>query len=103
MAIDGTPVTTAIAHRESVSERVVLAVASATGVDPLAVTPPLYDVIDPDALDGLFGPADGGGERDSGTVSFQLGGCQVTVDATGAVVAIPTDGRCAGTTQETAV
>lgn len=38
----------------TVSERVIEAVAEAEGVDPTDVTPPLYDVMDPDALDRLF-------------------------------------------------
>ena len=38
----------------TVSERVIEAVAEAEGVDPTDVTPPLYDVMDPDALDQLF-------------------------------------------------
>jgi hypothetical protein len=35
------------------SERVVQAVAEETGTDPVDL-PPLYDVIDPDALDAVF-------------------------------------------------
>ncbi|AEH35730.1 HalOD1 output domain-containing protein [Halopiger xanaduensis] len=38
---------------EQPSVRVVEAIAAAEGVDPAALEPPLYDVLDPDALDTL--------------------------------------------------
>lgn len=38
---------------EQPSVRVVEAIAAAEGVDPAALEPPLYDVVDPDALDTL--------------------------------------------------
>jgi hypothetical protein len=38
---------------DSASRRVVREVAEATGSDPTDL-PPLYEVVDPDALDGLF-------------------------------------------------
>lgn len=38
---------------EPPSVRVVEAIAEAEGVDPAALEPPLYDVLDPDALDAL--------------------------------------------------
>lgn len=50
----------------SPSERVVETVAEATATDPLELEP-LYDVIDPDALDRLFRP--GRGDRPNGGVS----------------------------------
>ena len=40
--------------------------------------PPLYDVIDPDALDNLFTPTQAGSER-HGKVTFQYCGYRVTV------------------------
>ena len=42
--------------------------------------PPLYDVIDPDALEKLFAPTQAGTER-HGTVTFQYCGYQVTVNS----------------------
>ncbi|WP_423747291.1 HalOD1 output domain-containing protein (plasmid) [Haladaptatus sp. SPP-AMP-3] len=42
--------------------------------------PPLYDVIDPDALDRLFAPTQAGTRR-HGTVTFQYCGYQVTVNS----------------------
>lgn len=40
--------------------------------------PPLYDVIDPDALDNLFAPTQAGSER-HGKIAFQYCGYRVTV------------------------
>ena len=39
---------------DSLSEKVVEAVASAEGRDPLDLDPPLYHAINPDALEALF-------------------------------------------------
>lgn len=71
---------------ERASEVVVTAVARATGKatttvgtgDPLA---PLYETLDPEALDALVESGDGPDTR----VTFGYGGCDVTVDATGVV------------------
>lgn len=69
------------------STSVVLAVANALGCDPLALGERLYDVLDPDALDRLFGdgtPADG-----TRRLAFELAGCAVTVHADGRIVVRP--------------
>lgn len=71
---------------ESVSETVVSAVAEATDVDPLALDPRLYEVIDPDALDRLFNEA-----QSEGRVGFTMAGCQVSVHADDHVVVVPLD------------
>lgn len=39
---------------ERMSHRVVTAVADREGVDPVELTTPLYEAVDPDALDSLF-------------------------------------------------
>lgn len=74
----------------SVTETVVAAVAEATGLQAGAgggeVLDPLYDVVDPDALDALFRRSDPGG-RSSGTVTFTYSGYEVTVEG-GTVVAV---------------
>lgn len=57
----------------AVSTRIVVAVASAKDVDPLSLSPPLADELDPDALDRLV---------DAETqlhLSFTAWGCQITV------------------------
>lgn len=72
---------------ESISETVVYAIAEATATDPTDL-PPLYDVIDLQALDQLF--------RDrsvntgmSARVTFSVEDCEVTVHADGEVVVSP--------------
>ncbi|MFW6382637.1 MAG: HalOD1 output domain-containing protein [Haloferacaceae archaeon] len=64
--------------RTTVSVRVVEAVASATGRDELTL-PPLYDAVDPDALDTLTE-----GTRDV-EISFVYAGYEVTVGSDGEV------------------
>lgn len=58
---------------ESVSEAVVRAVADAEGVPPTEVTPPLYESVNPEALDDLFG------SRPGGHVAFPYCGYEVVV------------------------
>lgn len=61
------------------------AVARATGVDPAAL-PPLYDVVDPDALDALFAPTVGDADGRSGIhVRFTYVGLDVVVRGDGEV------------------
>lgn len=67
------------------SVAVVEAVATATDYDPYDV-PPLYEVVDPDALDELFSPKHDGTPRRSGRIVFRLAGCDVTVTGRGEIV-----------------
>lgn len=60
------------------SMRVIEAVADAKGVDPVTLDP-LYDVLDPDALDGLFSC------DVQGCVQFEYEGRRVTVYSDGEV------------------
>ncbi|WP_276253144.1 HalOD1 output domain-containing protein [Halomontanus rarus] len=62
---------------DSVSLAVVRAVASKTETDPAAL-PPLYDWIDPDALDALFAPSRTNDRRE-GTIEFTYDGSLVTI------------------------
>ena len=57
----------------SASEAVLSEVAKQEGVQPEELNPPLFEVVDPDALDGLF-------KGDTGRVSFEYHGYLVTVD-----------------------
>jgi len=66
----------------SPSETVVEAVAEFKDVDPVDLSPALYDAVDPDALDALFG-ADGFAD---GRVEFVYAGCEVEIDSAGQVV-----------------
>ncbi|AXG06422.1 hypothetical protein DU500_08310 [Haloplanus rubicundus] len=61
------------------STRVVDRVSDALGLDPLDL-PPLYDAVDPDALDELTG--DGGGRY---RLSFPFAGVRIHVSETGDV------------------
>lgn len=70
------------------SEAVLSAVATATGRDPLDL-PPLYSVLDPDALDSLFTRRLHGRHRQDATVRFEYVGCRVSVRAHGTVLVEP--------------
>lgn len=69
------------------TEAVVEAIASETELDVLEVADefgPLYDAINPSALDSLF-QSDGGASRSVGSVTFEYAGYRITVDSTGRV------------------
>ncbi|MDS0473853.1 HalOD1 output domain-containing protein [Natrinema sp. 1APR25-10V2] len=66
--------------QQSISVAVVTAVARRRGADPTDL-PPLYEWIDPDALDALFSPTRRGGSRD-GRLEFTYDGHEVAVDCT---------------------
>lgn len=72
------------AGERRLSTSVVQAVATALGTDPLSLDERLYDVLDPDALDRLFG--DDGEAAGPRTLSFELAGCSVTVRGDGRIV-----------------
>ena len=67
---------------EQPSIAVVSAVAEAEDVDPVDLQTPLYEVVDPDALDRLFGPAAGRSSA-GGHVTIIYAGYGVTIDASG--------------------
>ncbi|QLG61253.1 HalOD1 output domain-containing protein [Halorarum salinum] len=69
---------------EPPSATVIENVAVHKGTDALLLDPPLYDVLDPDALDALFRDVDGA--RRTGEVSFEYCGCHVTVGSDGRVL-----------------
>ena len=71
---------TATATVDNVSNEVVKRVAEAEDVDPLELTPPLYEVIDPDALESLFA-----NDRVLGKVIFNYVGYEVSVFSDGYV------------------
>jgi hypothetical protein len=58
---------------EDVTSAVVSALAAHENVATDELTPPLYDVIDPEALEDLF-------RNTSGSVTFEYGEYEVTVD-----------------------
>lgn len=63
------------------SVRVVEAVADAAGVDALELDANLYEYVDPEALDKLFGP-DGAGPTD-GRITVPFGAYSVVVESDG--------------------
>lgn len=69
-------------HSEPLSQAVVEAVARAEDEDALDLEVPLYDAIDPDALDALFQTGDASVD---GYIEFVYYGYEVTVAADGRV------------------
>lgn len=64
----------------SVAEMVIEMISEAEGESPTEITPPLYDVVDPEALDAVtesIGP--------KGTVAFEYCGHEVRVGGDGDV------------------
>ncbi|WP_293032256.1 HalOD1 output domain-containing protein [Natronococcus sp.] len=67
----------------SPSLRVVDAVADAEGIDPVELEPPLYDAVDPNAIDELFTTTPSASRN--GRLNFQYRGYDVTVRSDGTV------------------
>lgn len=81
-----TPVQSQSAREGStVSEAVVEAVADAENISASDVRPPLYEVIDPDALDDLFAARFSTVDRTNGRIVFPYCGYEVTVYGNGEV------------------
>lgn len=70
---------------EQVSETVITAVAAATDADPLEMDP-LYETIDPDALDRLCRPSDASPTLQ---LQFSMAGCEIEVRGDGTVTVTP--------------
>lgn len=68
-----------IESNESVSTAVVCAVSAVEGREPASLRP-LTHVLEPDALDTLFGSRSSGEPRTGGRLSFIYSRCRVTVD-----------------------
>ncbi|WP_433631726.1 HalOD1 output domain-containing protein [Halomicrococcus sp. NG-SE-24] len=77
---------------ESPSHAVVNAVAAYTNRSPIDLDP-LYDVVDPDHLDGLFGKRGPESSRAGGSFVLLFGGCEVTVTRDEIRVREADDGR----------
>ncbi|WP_266075442.1 HalOD1 output domain-containing protein [Haladaptatus caseinilyticus] len=74
------------ADDEKLSTAVVMALAEVAGDDPAEMGMPLYDAIDPDALDTLFSDKHDGTPRMGGKVVFDILNYQVTVHSYGQIV-----------------
>jgi hypothetical protein len=73
----------------SLSTTVILAVESVTGAS--VSDRPLYEVLDPECLDGLFEPIGGHREGMRGHVEFPYAGHLVRIDASGEILIGPLD------------
>ncbi|QLH83437.1 HalOD1 output domain-containing protein [Halosimplex pelagicum] len=80
----GTELTYRIDDDQSASEAVLDAVAERAGVDVLDLSTPLYDAVDPEALDTFYRTS--GDEGTPTRVSFAYCGYDVTVSGDGTVV-----------------
>lgn len=77
---------TELVHRVRYSGEIDLAFAVIDAVATISDSPPdeigpLNDVLDPEALCELFGPTADGRVRLGGTISFELDGYRIAVDA----------------------
>lgn len=77
------------AHGERLGTAVIEAVAEATGIDPLKLDTRLYDVVDPDGLEQVFGKKADGTIRMGGQLTFELAQCDVVIHSEGRVVVTP--------------
>jgi len=64
----------------SLSEQIIREVAAEEGVDPVELTPPLFEVIEPDALDALYTNSDARPE-----ITFTWQGYTISTDSEGRV------------------
>ncbi|SIR01925.1 hypothetical protein SAMN05421858_1141 [Haladaptatus litoreus] len=74
--------------KESVTDGVVTAVGSATGLS-MTEMPPLHESVDVDALNGLFSDSYGGTSRNQGRIRFTYCGCKIHVLSSGRVLVEP--------------
>ncbi|WP_266074884.1 HalOD1 output domain-containing protein [Haladaptatus caseinilyticus] len=68
---------------KAISDVVIRAIAEKKGCEPANLTPPLYDVLDPDALDAMYG-------RSSPRTVFEYAGYQVTIHPNESITVIDT-------------
>lgn len=78
----GVPTQYEVTSSRQVSTQIIEAVADCEGVDPLDLQPPLYEVVDPEALEALFGSTVAGTER-RGRIEFTYAGYRITVAVAG--------------------
>ncbi len=67
------------------TERVLQRVADAEGTEPSELEEPLYEVVDPEALETIFKSFEDGPHREAGELRFPYHGYDVTVHADGEV------------------
>lgn len=79
---------TVVRENENLSQLVVEALANAEGVPPAKLDPPLFEVIDPDALNRLFADTPSAA-RLNGRVAFDYNDYRVFVEEDGYVSVEP--------------
>jgi len=84
---------TAVCRQDRVAETIVVTLAETMGKDPLTMEP-LYDVVDPNALDRLVESASG-----QLKIEFSMADCTVTVHGDGKIVVTPLETTQARDTQ----
>jgi hypothetical protein len=77
---------------ESLTIKIAQKVAERKGVDPTELQPPLYTVVNTEALNKLFESTKDGPR--SGTVTFEYNGYSVQAEADGTVEVEPRDISC---------
>lgn len=75
------------------STAVIEAIAAYHGTEPTDLDQPLYEVIDPDALDALFANAGTVDRPAPDLVAFSYDGCRVQVFRDGSIDLSPVDGE----------
>lgn len=73
------------ANKRPLSTTLIMALEEIGGLDGPS-SPVLADVIDPDALDGLFRPVKWRTDRSEGLIEFPIAEHRVTIHATGEIV-----------------
>lgn len=68
-----------------ISSAVIEAIAEHKSVDPVDLDQPLYDVVDPDALDAFFAESAGSADPAGRRVEFAYDGCTVRVSGDGTI------------------
>ncbi|WP_084186223.1 HalOD1 output domain-containing protein [Haladaptatus litoreus] len=85
-----TPTEAVLSAVSAVSNRKII--PTATGDGDLDALEPLYDAINPDALDALVGSIEDGSGSD-GSVTFDYSGHEVTVKSSGEILVRPPSSR----------
>lgn len=81
-------VQTSTAGNNHISQSVIEAVAEAEQIDPVELSPTLFQIVDPDALDEIFASVSTDDQRE-GQVVFTYIGYEVTVSSEGVVSVEP--------------
>lgn len=70
---------------DSLTQEIVQKIADLEGVEPLDLETPLYEAIDPEALEALLTDTITGERRDNVSVEFQYYGYDIVVDSDGEI------------------